>query len=183
MTGVQTCALPIYLKVNISDTASMLTNYAKTSVVNTKLNTSDSSTYQTKYRTDTMRTNVYSAINGKQASGSYITTSDTSVFLRKSIASYSFMANKTSATSNIDSQAYSLLVPTDYMDSRKANDSAYVPPAAWITWRASIRTQAATAKTAITASTDIPSLITASTVAWTLDPNQAALLASQQPKA
>ena len=80
-------------------------------------------------------------------------------------------ALKASAISSIDSQAYSLLVPTDYMDSRKANDSAYVPPAAWITWRASIRTQAATAKTAITASTDIPSLITASTVAWSHDPN------------
>ena len=35
--------------------------------VNLKLNSSDSSTYQTKYRTDTMRTNVYTALNGKQA--------------------------------------------------------------------------------------------------------------------
>ena len=49
----------VNLKVNISDTASMLTNYAKTSVVNLKLNTSDSSTYFTKYRSDTMRTNLY----------------------------------------------------------------------------------------------------------------------------
>lgn len=62
----------VNLKVNISDTATMLTNYAKTSVVNTKLNTSDSTIYFTKYRSDTMRTNVYAAINGKQASGNYL---------------------------------------------------------------------------------------------------------------
>ena len=62
----------VNLKVNISDTASMLSNYAKTSVVNTKLNTSDSTIYFTKYRSDTMRTNVYAAINGKQASGNYL---------------------------------------------------------------------------------------------------------------
>ena len=46
-----------------TDTASMLTNYAKTSVVNTKLNISDSSTYFAKYRSDTMRSNLYSQIN------------------------------------------------------------------------------------------------------------------------
>lgn len=70
------------------------------------LKPSDSSTYQTKYRTDTMRTNVYSAINGKQASGSYITTSDTSVFQRKNIAAYSFMANKTSAAANVTTNTF-----------------------------------------------------------------------------
>lgn len=42
-----------------SDTASMLTNYAKTSLVNTKLNTSDSTIYFTRFRSDTMRTNIY----------------------------------------------------------------------------------------------------------------------------
>lgn len=38
----------VALKVNISDTASMLTNYAKTSVVNTKLATSDTSVFDRK---------------------------------------------------------------------------------------------------------------------------------------
>ena len=73
----------VNLKVNISDTSSMLTNYAKTSEVNLKLNTSDSITYFTKYRSDTMRTNIYSAINGKQASGNYLNISDTSTMLSK----------------------------------------------------------------------------------------------------
>ena len=41
--------------------------------INLKLNSSDSTIYFTKYRSDTMRTNVYSAINGKQASGTYLT--------------------------------------------------------------------------------------------------------------
>lgn len=38
-----------------------------------KLNKSDSSIYQTKYRSDTARTNIYDALNGKQASGNYAT--------------------------------------------------------------------------------------------------------------
>jgi hypothetical protein len=53
-----------------------------------------------------MRTNIYSAINGKQASGSYITTSDTSVFQRKNIAAYSFMANKTNAAANVSANTF-----------------------------------------------------------------------------
>lgn len=79
----------INLKMNYSDTASLsnrinlkqnagtyLTPSDTTSLsnrINLKLNTSDSSTYFTKYRSDTMRTNIYSAINGKQASGNYLT--------------------------------------------------------------------------------------------------------------
>lgn len=47
----------IDLRVRYSDTASMLSPY---------LRKSDSTLYQTKYGTDTMRTNLYSALNGKQ---------------------------------------------------------------------------------------------------------------------
>ena len=96
----------INLKVNISDTAGMLTNYAKTNLVNTKLNSSDSTIYFSKYRSDTMRTNIYSAINGKQASGTYITSSDTSVFQRKNIAAYSFVANSTPSAANMTTQTF-----------------------------------------------------------------------------
>jgi hypothetical protein len=60
-----------------SDTASMLSNYAKTILVNTKLDKSDSATYQTKYRTDTARTNIYSTLNGK------LNTSDSSTYFTK----------------------------------------------------------------------------------------------------
>ena len=73
--------------VKYTDTAAMLTNYAKTITVNTKLNISDTSNmlsayhrkadsviYQTKYRTDTMRTNVYSALNNKQGTLTLTTT-------------------------------------------------------------------------------------------------------------
>jgi hypothetical protein len=70
------------------------------------LRKSDSTTYYTNYRSDTSRTNIYNAINGKQASGSYITTSDTSVFQRKSISSYSIMANNTNAAANTTAQTY-----------------------------------------------------------------------------
>jgi hypothetical protein len=61
---------------------------------NKYLKPSDSSTYQTKYRSDSGRTNIYTAIAGK------IGTGDTSVFQRKSIAAYSFQANNTASVAN-----------------------------------------------------------------------------------
>jgi hypothetical protein len=90
----------INTKLGASDTVSLSNR------INTKLNTSDSSIYFSKYRSDTMRTNIYSAINGKQASGIYITASDTSVFQRKNIAAYSFMANKTNAAANVTANTF-----------------------------------------------------------------------------
>ena len=80
---------------------------------------------------------------------------------------------KASATSSIDQQAFSLLSPTDYM-TIKALETNTTMPESWKTWRESVRTTALNAKTAITASTDIDSLITASTVTWPNDPNYVA---------
>ena len=62
--------------------------------INTKLNSSDSTIYQTKFRSDSARTNTYTAIASK------IGASDTSVFQRKSLSAYSFMANNTNASAN-----------------------------------------------------------------------------------
>ena len=106
-----------------SDTATMLSKYfnntnyglskssqiisVDTSTLSNKYHRlNDSLTYFSKYRSDTMRTNIYTAISGKQASGSYITVSDTSVFQRKNIASYSFQANNTNASANVTTQAF-----------------------------------------------------------------------------
>lgn len=74
-------------------------------------------------------------------------------------------------TSWVDDTAWLMLQKTDYMDSRKANDPEYTPPADWLAWRASIRAQAKSAKQAINAATDIPSLQQAIAVQWAADPN------------
>jgi hypothetical protein len=81
----------INLKLNISDTASMLSPYLKKS---------DSSTYYTKYRSDTSRTNIYNSISTK------LNITDTSVFQRKSLPSYTFIANNTTATANGTTQTF-----------------------------------------------------------------------------
>jgi len=70
-----------------------------------------------------------------------------------------------------DETVWLMLQRTDWMDSRKANDPTYTAPADWVTWRATIRTQAKNAKTAIASATDIPSLQAAIAVQWTPDPN------------
>ena len=80
---------------------------------------------------------------------------------------------KANATSAIDQQAFSLLSPTDYM-TIKALETGTAMADNWKTWRESVRTLASSRKTAINASTDIPSLITASTVTWPHDPNYVA---------
>lgn len=73
-----------------------------------------------------------------------------------------------------DETAWLLLQKTDYMDSRKANDPEYTPPADWLAWRASVRSQAKLTKQAIAAAADIPSLQQAIAVQWPDDPNMAA---------
>lgn len=81
---------------------------------------------------------------------------------------------KATWTSWVDEAAWSLLNKTDYMDFRHTSDPTYTPPAAWVTWRAAIRTEAKTAKAAIAAATDISTLQTAIAVLWTPDPDAAA---------
>ena len=84
----------INTKLNITDTSSLSNR------INTKLNLSDSTIYQTKFRSDTARTNIYTSLASK------ISTSDTSVFQRKSLAAYSFQANNTNASANSTTTIY-----------------------------------------------------------------------------
>ncbi|CAB5217975.1 hypothetical protein UFOVP208_34 [uncultured Caudovirales phage] len=100
----------INLKLNISDTSvfqrkSDSTTYqtkyrsdtARTNIysgISSKLNTSDSAIYYSKYRSDTSRINIYSGISSK------LNITDTSVFQRRSLASYTFIANNTTGTAN-----------------------------------------------------------------------------------
>lgn len=78
---------------------------------------------------------------------------------------------KATWAAQIRATAYSMLVTTDYMDSRKANDPEYVPSADWITWRASIRTSASEAVVAINAAADIAALQAAVQVTWPNNPD------------
>jgi hypothetical protein len=80
---------------------------------------------------------------------------------------------KKNAISQVNAQAFSLLSPTDYM-SIKALETGNAMPDVWKIWRESIRTSALNAKTAINASTDVDSLITASQVTWAHDPDYVA---------
>ena len=77
-----------------SDTQKVWKNRNIYSIVDT------TNTIATKYRTDTSRTNIYSAINGKTSA------SDTSVFQRKNIAAYSLQANNTNAAANVTTQTF-----------------------------------------------------------------------------
>ena len=65
----------INLKVNIADTATMLSPYLRSNTASaTYLAKSDSTIYYTKYRSDTSRTNIYNALLGKQGTLTLTTT-------------------------------------------------------------------------------------------------------------
>lgn len=79
---------------------------------------------------------------------------------------------KSSSVSQVNSTAYSILLPTDWMVVKGIETGTPVPPA-WNTWRESIRTTAATAVTAINDATDVAGVeIVMQNLVWPLDPDQ-----------
>lgn len=74
--------------------------------------------------------------------------------------------------SHIDATVWQLLNPTDFMDSRKANDPSYEAPADWLMWRSLVRTTAKTAKASIAAATTVEELIPLVTPQWPSNPSQ-----------
>jgi hypothetical protein len=77
---------------------------------------------------------------------------------------------KTTAVNQINATAYSILLPSDWMVV-KAFETSTAIPAAWNTWRATIRTQAQNAITAIETATNVDEVATAAQVQWTSDPD------------
>jgi hypothetical protein len=77
---------------------------------------------------------------------------------------------KTTAVSQINATAYSILLPSDWMVVKSVETSTPINPD-WNTWRATIRTEAASAITAINTSTDVDGVASAVNLNWTLDPN------------
>lgn len=79
---------------------------------------------------------------------------------------------KPQMVSNVNSQAYSILLPTDWMVV-KAVETGGTVPADWNTWRQTIRTQAADAATVINACTTVDQLAALPSVQWAPNPDQA----------
>jgi hypothetical protein len=79
---------------------------------------------------------------------------------------------KSSSVSQVNSTAYTILLPTDWMVV-KAIETSTTVPTTWNTWRESIRTTAATAVTAINAAVDVSEVeTTMQNIVWPLDPEQ-----------
>lgn len=80
---------------------------------------------------------------------------------------------KTQWVKQINQTAYSLLLPSDWMVVKALETSSTVD-AAWTTYRASVRSTAAAAVSAINAAADVPELQTAVQVTWPNDPEYVA---------
>jgi len=79
-------------------------------------------------------------------------------------------ALKTQWKTTVNAAAYSMLLQSDWMVVKALETSSTVA-AAWTTYRAAVRTAAATAVAAIEAAADVPALQTAVQVTWPNDPN------------
>jgi len=79
-------------------------------------------------------------------------------------------ALKTQWKNATNAAAYSMLLQSDWMVVKALETSSTVP-VDWTTYRAAVRTAAATAVTAIDAAADVPALQTVVQVTWPNDPN------------
>jgi hypothetical protein len=78
---------------------------------------------------------------------------------------------KKSWNQQVDNMAYTMLLPSDWMVVRKAETGTDIP-ADWATYRAAVRSAAATHKTALNAATDIDGFVSvATTMQWPRNPN------------
>lgn len=81
---------------------------------------------------------------------------------------------KTNAIDTINSTAYSLLFPTDWMVVKAFETSTKVPTA-WNNWRAEIRTQATGYVSQVEAANDVDAVATImGSLVWAKDPDQVA---------
>jgi hypothetical protein len=81
-------------------------------------------------------------------------------------------ALKTQWKTTVNAAAYSMLLQSDWMVV-KALETSTTVAAAWTTYRAAVRTAAATAVAAIESAADVPALQTSVQVTWPNDPNHA----------
>ena len=77
---------------------------------------------------------------------------------------------KQTAVTGVNTAAYSILQPSDWMVVKATETQTSMSPA-WSGWRQVIRTEAANAVTAINAATDVDGVASASQVTWTPDPS------------
>jgi hypothetical protein len=86
---------------------------------------------------------------------------------------------KSTAISQTNSTAYSILLPTDWMVV-KATETSTKTPAAWDSYRQSVRTTAASTTSAIEGAADVDAVATImGNIVWPKNPDQVALEAAQ----
>lgn len=86
---------------------------------------------------------------------------------------------KTTALSQINATAYSILLPTDWMVVKAFETSTLINPA-WNSWRQSIRTTALNATNAVEGASNVDAVATVmSSIIWPKNPDQVALEATQ----
>lgn len=86
---------------------------------------------------------------------------------------------KSTAINQVNSTAYSILLPTDWMVVKAVETSTTVAPS-WNSWRQSIRTTATSTVSAIEGATDVDGVATImGAINWPKNPDQVALEAAQ----
>ena len=74
---------------------------------------------------------------------------------------------KATEVAKVNTTAYSMLLPTDFMDFRPN----YTPPTGWLEWREGVRSVCHDAKVAINACGTVEELMALPAIQWPNDPN------------
>ena len=86
---------------------------------------------------------------------------------------------KSTAISQVNATAYSILFPTDWMVVKAFETSTAIAPS-WNSWRQSIRNTATTTVNAVEGASDVDAVATImGSIVWAKDPDQVALEAEQ----
>ena len=120
---------------------------------------------------------IVDVIYGQRADDKYYWVSEDAPVVADGVVNVNYTATpkdfaecQKQALSAINAQAYSILLPSDWMAVKSFETGVAVAPD-WAAWRQEVRDEAAAQVAAITACKDIDSLAALAPVQWAHDPN------------
>lgn len=126
------------------------------------------------------RLGIVDVVYGQRANDKYYWVSEDAPVVDNGVVKVNYTATPKDlaeclkqALSAVNAQAYSILLPSDWMVVKAVESSSNVPTV-WSAWRQEIRDQAANQFTAISACTTVDQLAALPSVEWAHDPNYVA---------
>ena len=120
---------------------------------------------------------VYPVVYGPQPNDTYYWVTQEAPVFSNNVVQVNFTGTpkdlvtvQSTSVNTVNNQAYTLLLPSDWMVVRKVENGTPIPDA-WNTWRQTIRNEASNAVVQITSATTVDQVAAVFPVPWTPDPD------------